>query len=69
MELLGGTLASVVSYMFSEYAQISIDENMDNYIVSDKTMRVALASVLWIPVLLTLFLARCMFKEMPIERR
>ena len=37
--------------------------------VTDKTMRVALALIFIVVSLLTLMLAKCMFKEMPIERR
>ena len=38
-------------------------------LVSDTTMRTALALILIVVTLLTLMIAKCAFKEMPIERR
>ena len=61
--------------MLSGYAQDSVividgsDEVLDLDLVSNTTMRTALALILIVVVLLTLMLAKCTFKEMPISRR
>ena len=61
--------------MLSGYAQDSVividgsDEVLDLDLVSDTTMRTALALILIVVALLTLMLAKCAFKEMPIGRR
>ena len=68
-ELTGATLASMVSYMLTSYAQPSMGKLVDTETVSQTTMRTALAAILFLTALLTLMLARCMFKELPIERR
>lgn len=74
-EIAGGFIAACISYMLSDYAQVSVDSGDDSgsgelvTATDSSTMRIALASVLLIVVLLTLMLANCMFKEMPIEER
>ena len=45
------------------------DEVYELDLVTDTTMRTALALILIVVCLLTLMLAKCAFKEMPIERR
>ena len=71
-ELAGGFIAALVSYMLSDYAQYSVagqggHEEQVYITTNSSTMRMALATVLLVVVLLTLMLAYCMFKEMPIE--
>ena len=66
-ELSGATLASLFSYLFSYYAQPSLaDVDTPAEILTNTTMRTALAVVLLLTGILNLMLATCMFKETPI---
>ena len=68
-ELAGATLASLVSFLFANYAQPVIAAEQKAVFETSATMRTALAVTLFLVALLTLMLATLMFKEIPIERR
>ena len=69
-ELAGASLASLFSYAFAFMAQPAVAGNESlATILTNSTMRTALAIVLFLTGLLTIMLASCMFKEVTFERR
>jgi len=71
-EHAGASLAAILSYMLAKYAKpVSADTNPEEGagLTTDATMRSALAALVFLTGLLSLILAWCMFKEIPIEQR